>query len=586
MNNTIINSLSRLTTLISFRRKIQFVVLFILIIGASIAEVISFGALIPFLTVLTSPEKLFNNKLIKPILPILNINNGTELLLPITILFCVAILISGLMRFTLLWYQTKLSYAVGADFAYKTYRNALYQPYSYQLLQNSSEVITGLGKASSLAGAIILPFFSIISSLLMLLMLLSTLFYINLKIALISISVFVIIYYIIIQTTKKRLSYNSNQISQQSTKMVKALQEGLGGIRDILIDGSQETYCQIFRNADLPTRKAQANSLIIGSSPRFVIEALGMILIAILAYSMSSESLNFYKAIPTIGALALGAQRMLPIVQLIFSSWTLLKSNEASLSDALVLLEQSSPDLVNLNSINKISFNYELTLRNLTFKYSKEDKLILNNININIIKGEKIGIIGATGSGKSTLLDLIMGLLYPTSGKLFIDGVEINNNNCRSWQLHIAHVPQAIYLSDSSIAENIAFGVPVHKINLNKVKEAAEKAKIAETIESWKDSYKTLVGERGIRLSGGQRQRIGIARALYKNADFIVFDEATSALDTETENNVMDAIGTLGEDLTILIVAHRITTLKKCNRIISLKNGQVENIGTYDSIIH
>jgi ABC-type multidrug transport system fused ATPase/permease subunit len=586
LQNTIINSLSRLTALISFRRKIQFVVLFILIIGASIAEVISFGALIPFLTVLTSPEKLFNNTYIKPILLILNINKGTELLLPITILFCVAILISGLMRFTLLWYQTKLSYAVGADFAYKTYRNALYQPYSYQLLQNSSEVITGLGKASNLAGSIILPFFSIISSTIILLMLLSTLFYINFKIAIISIIVFLIIYYIIIQTTKKRLSYYSNKISTEYTKVIKVTQEGLGGIRDILIDGSQEAYCQIFRNADMPTRKAQANILIIGSSPRFAIEVLGMILIAILAYSMSSESLNFYKAIPTIGALALGAQRMLPIVQLIFSSWTLLKGNEASLNDALVLLEQSSPELVKLNSINKIPFNKEIILKNISFKYTKDDKLVLDNINLNIIKGTRVGIIGTTGSGKSTLLDLIMGLLFPTTGKLLIDGVEININNSRSWQLHIAHVPQAIYLSDSSIAENIAFGVSTDKINYEKVKEAAKKANIAESIESWKDKYKTIVGERGVRISGGQRQRIGIARALYKNADILVFDEATSALDTETENNVMDAIESLGDDLTIIIVAHRVTTLKKCNSIISLKNGQVEKISTYDSLTH
>ncbi len=577
-------SLITLWSLISARRKVQFTILFLFMIFSSIAEVISFGTLLPFLTALTSPDKIFKYETIKPMLLFFNIKDKHQLLLIITIIYCLTIIISGFMRYILLWFQTKLSFAVGADFSFKTYRNTLYQPYSYHLVQNSSEIITGLSKASSLAGSIILPFFSIISSFMMLFMLMSTLFYINFNVALITILFFIILYFVIIQTTKKRLLSNSNKISRESVKMVKALQEGLGGIRDVIIDGSQETYCQIYRNADLPSRKSQANNLIIGSSPRYIIEALGMILIAFFAYSLSTDNTNFYTAIPTIGALSLGAQRMLPLVQLIFSSWTLIKGGQASLEDALELLLQKTPDTLKLNITNKLSFNRSLNLSNVTFKYSNDGQPVLYNINLNILKGSRIGIIGSTGSGKSTLLDLIMGLLHPTSGIITIDDIALNKENFRSWQSNIAHVPQSIYLSDSTIAENIAFGIPSSLIDLPKVKEAARKANINQTIESWKFGYDTVVGERGIRLSGGQRQRIGIARALYKNANFIVFDEATSALDTETENNVMDAIEALGKDLTILIVAHRITTLKKCNSIISLKNGHISNIGTYNEI--
>ena len=209
----------------------------------------------------------------------------------------------------------------------------------------------------------------------------------------------------------------------------------------------------------------------------------------------------------------------------------------------------------------------------------------LENICINILKGERIGFIGAPGSGKSTLLDVIMGLLTPSNGNIYIDDSKLNNNNYRNWQNRVAHVPQSIFLSDNSIAENIAFGIPMNLIDFERVYFAAQQAQIAETICNMPDKYFTKVGERGVRLSGGQRQRIGIARALYKKADVIVLDEATSALDNDTELDVMNAIEQLGDDLTILIVAHRLSTLKKCSRIIELSDSKIKRIGKYNEII-
>jgi ABC-type multidrug transport system fused ATPase/permease subunit len=213
-------------------------------------------------------------------------------------------------------------------------------------------------------------------------------------------------------------------------------------------------------------------------------------------------------------------------------------------------------------------------LNNLSFRYaadsSENSPWVLKNINLKLTKGARIGFMGVTGRGKSTLLDIIMGLLPPTNGELIIDGQSITNENRRAWQAHIAHVPQNIYLSDSTIEENIAFGIPKDEINYQQVEKAGKQAQIAELIESWPEGYKTFVGERGIRLSGGQRQRIGIARALYKNADVLIFDEATSALDNETENAVMKAIEGLERDLTILIIAHRLNSLKGCDQIVKL----------------
>jgi ATP-binding cassette subfamily B protein len=232
-----------------------------------------------------------------------------------------------------------------------------------------------------------------------------------------------------------------------------------------------------------------------------------------------------------------------------------------------------------------LRFQKQIKLNELSFRYAPNTPWVLNNINLTIARGSRIGFIGTTGSGKTTLLDIVMGLLQPTEGTLEIDGKPVTLHNQRSWQVHLAHVPQAIFLADSTIEENIAFGVPRDQINHVRVTQAAQKAQIADIIETWPARYQTFVGERGIRLSGGQRQRIGIARALYKQADVIIFDEATSALDNETEQAVMRAIEGLSEDLTVLIIAHRLSTLKNCTQIVELGGGGIRRIGTYQEVV-
>jgi ATP-binding cassette subfamily B protein len=221
-----------------------------------------------------------------------------------------------------------------------------------------------------------------------------------------------------------------------------------------------------------------------------------------------------------------------------------------------------------------LRFEREIECRGLGFRHRPDRPWALQGLNLLIAKGSRVGFIGTTGSGKSTLLDLLMGLLPPTEGQLRVDGQPITAANAGRWQRRIAHVPQSIYLSDASIAQNIAFGVPQQQIDMARVRQAAEQAQMAQTVNGWPQGYDTLVGERGVRLSGGQRQRIGIARALYKQADVLVFDEATSALDSATESAVMAAIDALGRELTILIVAHRISTLSGCDEIVELKAGQ------------
>ncbi len=578
--------LLRLWLHISPRRRGQFALLLVLMVSASFAEILSIGAVLPFLAVLTAPERIFQLPAAQPLIQAAGITSASQLLLPLTITFGVAALLSGAMRLLLLWASTRLSFATGADLSISIYRRTLYQPYAVHVARNSSEVINGIStKANGVIYSIIVPLLTLISSTIMLIAILIALLAVDPIIALAAFGGFGLIYAFIIKLTQNQQLLNSQCIARESTQVIKSLQEGLGGIRDVLIDGSQGAYCQIYRNADHPLRKAQGNSSFISSSPRFGIEALGMMLIALLAYVLARQPDGIAKAIPVLGALALGAQRLLPVLQGAYSSWSGIQGGQVSLLDTLDLLDQPLPDYVDQPPAKPLPFQQQIALNNLSFRYSKQTPLVLNNLNLRIPKGSRTGFIGVTGSGKSTLLDLIMGLLQPTEGTIQIDAQPLTPANNRAWQAHIAHVPQAIFLADSTIEENIAFGVPKSKIDHTLVKQAAEQAQIADIIESWPKKYKTYVGERGIRLSGGQRQRIGIARALYKQANVIIFDEATSALDNDTEQAVMQAIESLGAELTILIIAHRLTTLKNCTQIVELADGGIKRTGTYAEIV-
>jgi len=555
-------------------------------IAASFAEIISLGAVLPFLSVLTAPERIFQLSAAQPIIKFLKLTSSSQLLFPLTIAFGIAVIISGAMRLLLIWASTTLSFATGADLSISIYRRTLYQPYSVHFARNSSEVINGIsGKANGVIYSIILPVLTLMSSSIMLIAIVIALISFDPVIALSAIGGFGLIYAVIILITRNQLLMNSQCIARETTQVIKSLQEGLGGIRDVLIDGSQAAYCQIYRDADHPLRRAQGHSTFIGASPRFGIEALGMLLIAILAFKLANQPDGITKAIPVLGALALGAQRLLPVLQGAYTSWTSIVAGQASLQDTLDLLDQPLPYYVDQPATPPIAFQKQIKLENLSFRYTEQTPFVLQNVNLTINKGSRIGFIGVTGSGKSTLLDIVMGLLEPWHGSLSIDGEQVTERNQRAWQTHIAHVPQAIFLADSTIAENIAFGVPKEKIDYDRVEHAARQAQIASIIDTWPKKYHTYVGERGMRLSGGQRQRIGIARALYKQADVIIFDEATSALDNETEEAVMQAIESLSDNLTILIIAHRLTTLLKCTQIVELDNGGIKSIGSYDEIV-
>lgn len=578
--------LKRLWRALPGRRRAQFGLLTLVMFLTSLAEVFSIGAVLPFLGVLVDPERVFAHRYTRPLIDWLNINQPADLLLPLTVIFIIFALLAGSLRLLLLYLTTRLSYSTGADLGTEIYRRTLYQPYAVHAGRNSSKVISGITKKTHhVIFNEIMPLIDLVSASLMLVMVMATLLFIAPVISLSAFVGFALIYVLVTYLTRRQVSRNAQVISTENDYVMKSLQEGLGGIRDVLLNDTQELYCRTYHRSVKKLQVAQGSNQFVQDSPRFAVESLGMVLIALLAYALSQSSAGLTGAIPILGALAMGAQRMLPMLQRCYRAWTSIKGHQKVLADVLELLEQPAPKPGSITPAKPLAFSDSIALSGVNFRYRPELDRVLHDLNFDIKKGTRLGIMGTTGSGKSTLIDLVMGLLDPESGTISIDGAPLTDQNRRNWQRRIAHVPQAIFLADTTIAENVAFGVPPEQIDLARVKQAVAQAQLTDTVEKLPKKYHTKVGERGVRLSGGQRQRLGIARALYKQADVIVFDEATSALDTHTETAVMQAIEHLSPDLTIILIAHRLSTLRGCTHILQLENGRIARTGTYDQLI-
>ena len=567
------------------RRQAQYLVLLALMLLATFAEVLSLGAVLPFLGILISPERVFANPAAHGLIELLGIDTPAGLVLPLTVSFAVLALLAGGCRLLLLWFSTRLAFASGADISMQVYRKTLYQPYQIHISRNSSEVVNStIHRVNGVVFWIILPFLTLISSSVLLVAVTAALIAIDPVVALTATAVFGLSYGAITLMTRARLLANGHCINDEQTRVIKALQEGLGGIRDVLLDGTQAFYCELYRQADRRLRHAYGDNNFIGGCPRPTMEALGMVLIAGLAYVLGQQEGGISAALPALGALALGAQRLLPALQQAYGAWASIIGGYAALADTVELLEQEI-SIEDQSTRPPLPFGNAVALREIFFRYSSEAPWVLDGLDLTVRKGEHVGFVGSTGSGKSTALDVLMGLLPPTQGQLCVDGKTIEGGDIRDWQKTIAHVPQSIYLADTTLAENIAFGIPRGRIDLARVREAAATAQISQFIENHPDGYSAHVGERGVRLSGGQRQRIGIARALYKKAEILVLDEATSALDNTTEQDVMDAIRRADRNLTVIIVAHRLTTVRHCDRIYELRGGKVAASGTYTELL-
>ena len=399
-------------------------------------------------------------------------------------------------------------------------------------------------------------------------------------------------YVLVFRFTRGALRVDGQRVTSNYQSSLQVAQEGLGGIRDVLIDRSQPFFLEVYRGRNRRFRLATAAINTKAQVPRYMIEGFAVVLIMGLALSLSIQGQGIEEQLPLLGTLGLGAYRLLQPLQQCFSSLSSVQANQVSLDRLKPFLSKSTaPSLgsIGSNSVLPTPKGEQplLQLQKLSFRYSPEGPWVLRDLELTIQPGERIAFVGSTGSGKSTISDLILGLLEPTQGHLLVNGQNLQTTSglLAHWHRRVAHVPQSIYLSDASFAANIAFGVPEALINHRRVRQAAKQAQIAELISESVDGYSTVVGERGVRLSGGQRQRIGLARALYKQADLLVLDEATSALDNSTEAEVMSAIEGLDSQMTLILIAHRLSTVERCDRILVMDAGRISGLGSYSELI-
>lgn len=571
------------------RRKQQLIALAVLMVLSALAEVLSLGAIIPFLAAISEPEKTLQQPLVSAIAPYLGITSGATLVLPLACAFGLAVCISAAIRALQLWVNTRISYAIGGDLSVACYRNALYQPYEVQISRNSSAVLSTIAKKIGVTISVLYQAIGLVSSIVVAMVLTLALAWIDPRITLLAGGVFGIFYLLISRKVKEVLLANSIWVAQRENYSFQILQEGLGGARDVLLDSAQEPYANEYGRIVHSMRIKQAQNVFLASSPRYLMEALGMCLMVIIAYYLVSTAhhQSMTSALPMLGAFALGAQRLLPTLQQIYAAWAGIAGNYGGVNDVLELLNQKIEPAKNGLSRpfcpRTIELKQTITLQRISYRYPNTATYVLQNASLSIRKGERIGVVGNTGGGKSTFLDVLMGLLKPESGSILVDDIPLVMENISSWQKNIAHVPQNIFLSDSSIGENVAFGRTKPDIDANRMKNAVDEAQLRDFIESLPQGYDTRVGERGIRLSGGQRQRIGIARALYKRSSVLVLDEATSALDDATENAVMATINALDRGLTVIMVSHRLTTLSGCDRIVEVRAGEIIEHGSYQN---
>ena len=566
--------LYELFKVLSLKRKKQLFFSFFVIILASISEIFTIYFILPFLSLLLKDEKNIEDSFISNFFSNIGFNDSNSIYLLGSFLIFFVIISSALRLFNL-WININLTQKITGELSYDSYKKTLHKPYSFHINKNSSIIISALNKSIEGTSIAIDAALQFISSITIIIAILIGLSIINFKITIIALIIFSILYLIIFVLTKNILYKNSRFSVKNNSLRFRELSEGLSAIREIIIDGNQEYFLKNFSIIDKNLRKKVVQNGFIISSPRYLFEFIAILLIISISLLFSNKNGIQYSYLSYIATFALGAQKILPLIQTIYRMISNIRSKKFEVIDIVKMMNSK----VIFNPKIKKIYNFKNSIKLLNVEFAYDDKkYILENVNLTINKGDRVGIVGSTGSGKSTLLDIIMGLLQPNSGEVLIDGININNSFDKTflnkWQSCISHVPQNIFISDASFAENIAFGLSINQIDIDKVRECAKKAMIDNLIINSEKKYFTNLGEGGVKISGGQKQRIGIARALYKNSKVLILDEATSALDNQTENDVMNTFRNLS-GVTILIVTHRPSTLKYCDRIIEIKKGSI-----------
>jgi ABC-type multidrug transport system fused ATPase/permease subunit len=568
------------------RRRHLYVLLALMLFGA-IAELATLGSLLPFLSLLAGVTQPARIPSLAQLFATLGATTPREQISVAALLFGAIALVAGTIRLWLNWSTQMFIGLLGHELSSEVQRRTLMQPYTFHLTHNSSEAVAAMEQVQSLVVHVLLQLIYAAAAAFIALVIIGALIYVDPFTATIAAAAFAVLYLLVSAAARARLARNSEAIRTTYEERVRIVQESVGGIRDVIVDGAQRLYLDAFAKVSRRYAIASATTAFIAAAPRFIIEAAGVSIIALVAVLIADRHGGLALALPLLGAIALGAQRLLPLLQQVYHGWASISGHRSLLSEVLELLRLPMPlEGVKESSVEPLPLQRRISIERVSFTYPGSRMVVVEDVNLDIPRGLILGLIGKTGSGKSTLADLIMGLIVPTEGHIMVDGVPLTGEMRPRWQRGIAHVPQSIFLADASIERNIALSVAVEHIDEDRVRFAATTAQLHDFVASLPEGYHTQIGERGIRLSGGQRQRLGIARAIYKQASVLILDEATSALDDVTEAAVMKALAALGDEgRTIIVIAHRLSTVARCGLLVRLEHGRVAATGSYAEVV-
>lgn len=583
------SSIHRLYKLLTKQQRKRLFRLQVLVLLMAFAEVVGVAAIGPFMAVVGDESYLYGDGILAEAYLFSGINEPSEFLywLGITVLLTLTIAASISMFTT--WRLALYSNRVGAELGSRLYRHYMHQPWLFHSSGSSSELTNNIAiECSRLTHQVITPLMQINAKAVLVIVMATAIFLINPLVAFVGISLFVATYYVLYKIVRKFLSDCGRTVTRANQLRLKLINEGFGGIKDILVLGRQKNFVDQFDEVSRQFADSQGSIQSLAQVPRYAMEliAFGSIIILTL-YLLSSYNGDLGSILPVLSIYALAGFKLLPAFQQIYAGVSTLRSHINAFENLQADLESSQQkQKTDLDSSSgQLKLHSEITMQDVVFQYPSKTEPALNQIDITFPVNQVTGLVGASGSGKSTAIDLLMGLISPDQGKLLIDGKTLSTTHLNDWQNNIGYVPQSIFLSDASIKENIAFGLAFEDINDNQVINAAKMAHLEAFIESLPEGLNTRVGERGVQLSGGQRQRIGIARALYHDPDVLVLDEATSALDGITEKMVMDAIHDFSGKKTIIMIAHRLATVKQCDQIYLMDKGKVIDTGTFAQLM-
>ena len=592
-----INKIKEIFFLLEKKQQKKIIYLQILILLTACMEVLSLFAIAPFMSILADYEVINKEGYISDLYNYLEFQNPKDFLFFFALFFLCILFISSLIHMVTIWIVSINSIKMGTSLGNRLFSFYLNQKWLFHVKSNSAQLINKIAQESDrITLGIIQPAMLINAKLAVSVFLIVAMIIYNPFVALIVGLILGISYVIIFLYVKNSVMRNGKIVSSTQEARYKLMSEGFGGIKEVLISGRQNFFTFNFRKNSNQWADAVGKNQAIGQLPRYIVELITFsIIVGFVIYLTSKgEENNFRTLFPVLSIYALGGLKLLPAFQSIFVYLTAIKANinaYENIKENLIEAKNQDlkPKIKELNKSIEMNLNNELIFKNVNFKYlhdKKKDSFNLVNLNFSIKKNETIGIVGRSGSGKSTIIDLIAGLILPDKGEILIDEKKVTEDNKFFWQKNISLVSQSIYLADSSIKENIAFGIPYEEIDNKKINETIEKSQISDFVNQLPNGIDTIIGERGVQLSGGQRQRIGIARSLYYESNLIIFDEATSSLDGLTEEAVIKSINNIQNIKTVVIVAHRLASVKNCHKIYFIDKGKIIDSGTFDELIN